>query len=211
MSGCRPLTTMGLARLMDEMKGKYALRNRALVVVGVRTGFRIAELLSLRIGDVVREGKWLTRISVARREMKGGSAGASPSRGAAMLPIPRRLRGPLQAWRRRMKMEGLLSGRQGAWFGVDEAGALVAEPRLPGRSATSKNVKGRSVPMHPDVPAALGPWLLQARAMGFMRTEDYLFQSRAAGNRPITVQQAWRIFKAGLTRAGIHEGTGHQY
>jgi integrase len=51
-------------------------RDRTLFVVGVRTGFRISELLSLRIKNVVDEhGNVLPEIYMARKSMKGRTEG----------------------------------------------------------------------------------------------------------------------------------------
>ena len=51
--------------------GPYAVRNRALFIVGIKTGFRISELLSMRLGDVVQHGKVVERVTVSARNMKG--------------------------------------------------------------------------------------------------------------------------------------------
>lgn len=52
--------------------GKMATRNLALFLLGANTGFRITELLSLRLGDVLEDdGRIKTRIMVSRRFMKG--------------------------------------------------------------------------------------------------------------------------------------------
>jgi len=67
MKGCRPLTDPEVEAVLARIRGP---RNRALFLVGVRTGFRISELLSLRLRDVVQNGKTVDRIAVARRHMK---------------------------------------------------------------------------------------------------------------------------------------------
>jgi integrase len=41
--------------------GRYAARNKALFTLGVRSGFRISEMLSLTVGAVFQHGKvWNT-------------------------------------------------------------------------------------------------------------------------------------------------------
>jgi len=147
MPGCRPLTERLLSKVLRAASGAYQLRDRALIVMGVRTGFRIAELLSLRIGDVVRGGKFVEQITVKRRHMKGG------------------------------------------------------------RRQTAR-IESRSVPMHPDIPKALGPWLRQLRSMGYILRGDFLFQSRVAGNRPITRWAALRMLKKTCAAVGLYEGIG---
>lgn len=54
---------------------RWALRNQALVWLGVCTGFRISELLSLRIEDVYKFGEVLPEVSRPRRMMKNKKRG----------------------------------------------------------------------------------------------------------------------------------------
>ena len=70
MKGCRPLSEAEIAAVLQALDGPYALRDRALFLLGVKSGFRISELLSLRLLDVMRTGKLLDRVGVARRNLK---------------------------------------------------------------------------------------------------------------------------------------------
>jgi integrase len=77
MKGCRALTDDEVARVSQAFRGTYAARDRALFVLGVKTGFRISELLSLRVGDVWQHGQFMERVAVSRRYMKGKTEGRS--------------------------------------------------------------------------------------------------------------------------------------
>jgi site-specific recombinase XerC len=77
MAGCRALTDAEVQLVSRSFGGRYAARDRALFLVGVWTGYRISELLSLQIGDVWQHGQVLDVISVARRHMKGKTTGRS--------------------------------------------------------------------------------------------------------------------------------------
>lgn len=70
MKGCRPLTDDEVADVEQSFGGRYAVRDRALFQLGVLSGFRISELLSLRVGDVVQAGRIVDQIAVQRRNMK---------------------------------------------------------------------------------------------------------------------------------------------
>jgi integrase len=70
MKGCRPLTDQEIALLTRSFGGTYALRDRAWFVVGLKTGFRIAELLSLQVGDVWQHGHVVDQLTVRRGHMK---------------------------------------------------------------------------------------------------------------------------------------------
>lgn len=54
------------------MAHMMTVRDKAMLALGVNTGFRISELLSLRRGDVIHaDGKIVRRVVVQRRHMKG--------------------------------------------------------------------------------------------------------------------------------------------
>ncbi|MDH4319932.1 MAG: site-specific integrase [Desulfobulbaceae bacterium] len=72
MRGCRPLTRDEVAAAVEAIRGPAASRTKALLLVGINTGFRISELLALTVGDVVTSAGEITRrVTVARRCMKG--------------------------------------------------------------------------------------------------------------------------------------------
>jgi integrase len=70
MKGSRPLEEQEVQDVASSFAGRFALRDRALFLLGVKSGFRISELLSLRIGDVVKNGRLVERVTVNRRHMK---------------------------------------------------------------------------------------------------------------------------------------------
>lgn len=75
MRGCRPLTLEEIPKVVAAMNLKTGLRDRTLFAVGLNTGFRISELLSLTVGDVVTQNGEITKfVSVRRANMKGGKA-----------------------------------------------------------------------------------------------------------------------------------------
>ncbi len=72
MKGCRPLSDPEVAAVLNALNtGPFKLRNRALFLLGLRSGFRISELLSLTLGDVYRNGTFVNHVSVERSRMKG--------------------------------------------------------------------------------------------------------------------------------------------
>jgi site-specific recombinase XerD len=75
MKGCRPLTETEVELVQQSFGGIYAARDRALFLLEVKTGFRISELLALRLGDVSQHGHIVDAITVARRYMKRKSEG----------------------------------------------------------------------------------------------------------------------------------------
>jgi integrase len=66
MNGCRPLEDQEL----NELRTELSPRDRALLTLGVRSGFRISELLSLRVSDVTEHGDVVRHLTVQRRNMK---------------------------------------------------------------------------------------------------------------------------------------------
>jgi site-specific recombinase XerD len=77
MNGCRALTDTEVKAVVSKISGAHELRDKALFILGMRSGFRIQELLSLCVGDVVENGRMRERITVARRNTKGQIASRS--------------------------------------------------------------------------------------------------------------------------------------
>jgi site-specific recombinase XerD len=77
MGTTRPLTETEYATLKAALGGRMAKRDRCLVEMMRRGGFRISELLSLRLGDVVEQGQIVPEVAVARRHTKGKRHGYS--------------------------------------------------------------------------------------------------------------------------------------
>jgi len=74
MSRCRPATAEEFQRVLRAFSGPLSARGRAMWVLGCTTGYRISELLSLNLGDVVDDaGHIRTEIDVQRRSMKGAA------------------------------------------------------------------------------------------------------------------------------------------
>ena len=68
MIGSKPLEDKEIQLILSEMR---CLRDRCLMVVGVRTGFRISELLSLTVDNVMQYGEIRDSVTVSRANMKG--------------------------------------------------------------------------------------------------------------------------------------------
>lgn len=68
MIGSKPLDEKEIKLMLGEMR---CLRDQCLLVVGVRTGFRISELLSLTVESVMQYGEIRDSVTVSRSNMKG--------------------------------------------------------------------------------------------------------------------------------------------
>ncbi len=75
MRGCRPLTDLEIRQLLDALSAPSWLRERMLILLGIRTGLRLTSMLSLRIGDVAIAGEVQNRIRVRRATTKGQRSG----------------------------------------------------------------------------------------------------------------------------------------
>ena len=71
MKGTRPLNNDEIRRVSATFTGTYEVRNRGLFMLGVSTGGRISELLSLRVGDVYQNGKPVTDLLFDKSIVKG--------------------------------------------------------------------------------------------------------------------------------------------
>jgi integrase len=95
MRGCRPLEDHEIALIRGSFGGTYATRDRAWFLLGIKTRFRIAEILSLRLGDVFQYGRVLDQLTIERRYLKGGKAERTSSR---TVPLHPEAKTALAAW-----------------------------------------------------------------------------------------------------------------
>ena len=72
MKGTRPLDNDEIRRVSAAFTGTYEIRNRALFMLGVSTGGRISELLSLQIADVYQNTRAVTDLLFDKSIVKGG-------------------------------------------------------------------------------------------------------------------------------------------
>ena len=72
MKGTRPLDNDEIRRVSTCFTGTFATRNSGLFMLGVSTGGRISELLSLTIGDVYQNGKAVSDLLFDKSIVKGG-------------------------------------------------------------------------------------------------------------------------------------------
>lgn len=72
MKGTRPLDNTEIRLVSACFDGTFEARNRGLFMLGVSTGGRISELLSLTIGDVYQNGKAVSDLLYDKSIVKGG-------------------------------------------------------------------------------------------------------------------------------------------
>ena len=72
MKGTRPLDNNEIRLVSVCFEGIFEVRNRGLFMIGVSTGGRISELLSLRIGDVWQNQQPVSDLLFDRSIVKGG-------------------------------------------------------------------------------------------------------------------------------------------
>ena len=68
MKGSKPLNDKEIKLMLNQMTSE---RNKAFLILGIKTGFRVSELLSLTVGDVIQYDKIKDSITVKRSSMKG--------------------------------------------------------------------------------------------------------------------------------------------
>ena len=88
MKGTRPLDNDEIGQVASAFTGTFQVRNRGLFMLGVSTGGRISELLSLQIGDVYQNEKAVTDLLFDKSIVKGGEV--SRARRTLMLSTEKR-------------------------------------------------------------------------------------------------------------------------
>lgn len=89
MKGSRNLTPQEVELVLTKLgtlNNRYSSRNQLLFIMGVKTGFRISELLSLKRKDVIQHGKPVTKVTVTRANMKGKLESRSVALHTAVYP-----------------------------------------------------------------------------------------------------------------------------
>ena len=71
MSGCRQLSDEEYTKTKEKLQ--HSLRNKCIFILGYRAGFRISELLSIKIKDVWQCNEVTDSIKVQKRNIKGKS------------------------------------------------------------------------------------------------------------------------------------------
>ena len=66
----RDLTTAEKKELLKSLKGRYKKRNKLLMQIGFLTGFRISELLSFTVADVMRNGAVRNEVTIDAKRTK---------------------------------------------------------------------------------------------------------------------------------------------
>ena len=75
MKGSRPFKIEEIEKIKSQFTGTMKTRNLSLFLLGANTGFRISELLSLTLGDVLeQDGTIKNRLTVWKRNMKGNQS-----------------------------------------------------------------------------------------------------------------------------------------
>jgi len=72
MKGMRPLEKAEWTLVFHSVRGANRLRTKALMIILRKTGFRVSEVLSLRVRDLIFDGRVATYVTVARKQRKGG-------------------------------------------------------------------------------------------------------------------------------------------
>jgi len=86
MPGCKPLFESELPSVYAALQHANP-RDRALVVLGLNTGFRVSEVLSLNVGDVWDGERVRPQVKVARAKMKGGRGPRRKSVSSRVMPL----------------------------------------------------------------------------------------------------------------------------
>ena len=114
MKGTRPLDNNEIRLVSACFSGTFEVRNRGLFLLGVSTGGRISELLSLRICDVYQNGTAVTDLLFDKSIVKGGEVSrAVPVNTDGMRAIEDLIRWHREAYRTVPKSRPLFPSRNG--------------------------------------------------------------------------------------------------
>ncbi len=179
MAGCRPLTEVEIFQVIDALKTD---RDRLLFVMGIRTGFRISELLALRVKDVYRDGHAVPRVKVMRRYIK-------EKKGSREIPLHSQARAIIEKYVKTLTGPDLFPSRMGGTITRYTAHTMLKnafnKAGLKGALATHSMRKSFAKKVYKE----LGNDLISLRdALGHSNvstTMDYVTPNQAAIDRAI--------------------------
>jgi integrase len=156
--------------ILDSLRGRYRVRNRALIACNVVWGLRAHEMLDVRMGDILTiasDGSWTFKegFHMGGARLKGGK----PRKPWQPKPYPAD------------HVTGCLCNKCGG-------------QKEPKRSAPEV----RRLGITPEMPDFLTPWILEVEARVGKLTDDlYLWLSRKRAKdkswRPLTRQSFWYV------------------
>lgn len=68
---CRPFEKHEVPKVLNQFTNRYKWRDKGLLALGICTGFRVGELVRLRVDDVYHRGNVHKTLDVPKRFMKG--------------------------------------------------------------------------------------------------------------------------------------------
>ena len=170
-NACRPLEAHEIDLVLTHLDSP---RDKALFILGLKSGFRISELLSISIEDTIKKGSIVDRIRVHSSHMKGKRAFREVKLHSeakqALEPLLKRLSGPLF-----VSQKGTRLSRSQAWRILTQA---FDKAGLEGKLATHSLRKSFSVSVY----NASGYDIIKTRDMlghaSITTTNDYLASNR---------------------------------
>jgi integrase len=185
MAGCTAFLVKDLTKLRETLISQgFSARDTALISVGLWTGFRISELLSLTLRDVVRDGEVVGHITVARKHIKRKRLSRT-----AILPDPGRR--DLARWVAVLYARGQRAGCQYVFTATQQTNRPIHPStawRIINRAASAAGLSGR-----------IGAHSLR-KTYATMLLEQLLQAARTDTDGHLSHVNAWR---------GVQQALGH--
>ena len=71
MKGARPLTPYEIQAVSQSFRGKYAVRDKCIFLLGINIGARVSELTALTVGDVWQHSRPVDLLTLRKDTVKG--------------------------------------------------------------------------------------------------------------------------------------------
>lgn len=118
MTGARPFKDKAeISQLITHINGRFASRDKAMVIFAKRSGLRITELLSITLGDVFDGRRFHETFQVQRRNTKGKREGRR-------LPLHHEAKIAIARWLVELRREGVALDAHRPLFVSRQGGGL---------------------------------------------------------------------------------------
>ena len=182
----RPLTDAEIQRVMAQLKP----RDRCFFVLGLRTGFRVSELLSLRLGDVWQAGAVPEIVAVARKAMKGKTEGRT-------VDLHPQARAELASWAASLEARG--ADEKAPLFPSQKGGAAITRMQawaLLTNAYKRAGISGRGIGVH-------GLRKTFAGRMYNILGHDLIETKKAMGHKSVSSTEAYLSFADSKVKAAM--------
>jgi site-specific recombinase XerD len=221
MKGREPFTKEQQQKILNTFSGTHKIRNQTILVLGCLTGFRISEMLSLRIKDIYVEGVILDHAYIKKANVKKQTEGKS-------IPLNNFAKDTLLKLVNDLHDSGYTSKDSPIFVnkrGYKPPANKEIAPRINSQAMEkllakikdlntklipikTNNMEGSSVPLNDFAKSVLSRLIHDLHRRGLKDDDVPIFISQKGEVKAIAPSTAWRVIKNAAFKCGVYGAIG---